>query len=86
MPQETDIVPVSVSAVLAQALAVSADGVQSFVSFCRSHLAEGYNGYTCVHLPDVREKPDFPKNADAIFAIFAARIAFSSFEIRSPLK
>lgn len=38
------------------------------------------------HLPPVSEKPEFPKKADARLAILAARIAFSSFAIRSRLK
>ena len=41
--------------------------------------AEGYIGYTWIHLPVRDCSAPLPKNAEAIFAIFAARMAFSSF-------
>ena len=49
----------------------------------KSHPAEGYNDYTQTHLPMLERNPELPRNADAIFAILAARIAFSSLAIRS---
>lgn len=52
----------------------------------RTHPAEEYSDCTSYHLPALNWKPDLPRNADAMFAIFAARMAFSSLEIRSPLK
>ena len=54
--------------------------------FGRSRLVVECSGYTCIHLPVWNWKPDFPKKEDAMLAIFAARIALSSLEIRSWLK
>ena len=42
-----------------------------------------YNGCTWYHLPAWNGSADLPRNADAMFAIFAARMALSSLEIRS---
>ena len=49
----------------------------------RSRQAEEYIGYTWYHLPVLNWRPDRPNSVDAMFAIFAARMAFSSLEIRS---
>ena len=54
--------------------------------FCMSRPVVEHNGYTCFHLPGLNLKPDEPRKDDAIFAILAARIAFSSFDIRSRLR
>lgn len=43
----------------------------------------GYNGYTQTHLPMLDRNPELPRKTDAILASFAARMAFSSFAIRS---
>lgn len=51
-----------------------------------SHPAAEYIGYTQYHLPGLNWKPELLKNTEAMFAIFAARMAFSSFEIRSRLR
>ena len=45
-------------------------------------LAEGYIGYTFDHLPACVRIP-LPRMDDAIFASFAARMAFSNLLIRS---
>lgn len=44
------------------------------------------SGYTCCHLPDGKCMPDWFKRTDAMLAIFAARMAFSSLVIRSRLR
>lgn len=88
-----------VSAVPAQsripALVWAAQGVCAAVAVCwvrasgfscMSRPAVEHNGYTCFHLPGLNLKPDEPRKDDAIFAILAARIAFSSFDIRSRLR
>ena len=54
--------------------------------FDRSHPPAGYNDYTWYHLPAWNGSADLLRNADAIFAIFAARMARSSLEIRSRFK
>ena len=61
-----------------------ADPESSF--FDRTRQIGEYNGYTCNHLPVKNGKPCVPKAAVANPAIFAARIAFSSFIIRAWLK
>lgn len=43
------------------------------------HLSGVYIGYTYFHLPVSKDRPPCPNNPDAIRAIFAARMAFSSF-------
>ena len=48
--------------------------------------AVGYNGYTYFHLPESNEMPEPDSAVDAMPAIFAARIARSSFVIRSRLR
>jgi len=50
----------------------------------RNRLTGEYIGYTYAHLP--KWSWDWLRNADAIFAIFAARMALSSLEIRGALK
>lgn len=50
------------------------------------HRAEEHNGYTSCYLPKPKSPPGCPKKEDAICAILAARIAFSSLLIRCPLK
>lgn len=55
-----------------------------FAGSCRP--AGGYNGYTWFHLPDKNGMPPCPRREDASLAIFAARMAFSSFDTRSPLR
>ena len=45
----------------------------------RSHPVAEYIGYTCFHLPVKKESAPLPSAADAAFASFAARMAFSSF-------
>ena len=47
----------------------------------RNHLLGERTGYTRNHLPE--NSPEVPKNEDASPASFDARIAFSSFAIRS---
>lgn len=59
---------------------------QVFCFFGMSRPAVEHNGYTCFHLPGLNWRPDAPKKEDAIFAILAARMAFSSLEIRSRLR
>ncbi len=54
--------------------------------FGKNHPVGAHIGYTYYHLPGFNEMPDFPRKAEAIFAIFAARIARSSFPIRSRLR
>ena len=52
--------------------------------FCsRNRPVGGYNDCTWYHLPVWNCSPPCPRKADAIFAIFAARIALSSLDIRS---
>lgn len=51
---------------------------------CMSHQTVEYSGYTFRHLPE--NNPELPKNEVATLASFAARIAFSSRETRSPVK
>ena len=50
------------------------------------HRVGEYSGYTWVHLPVRDCSAPLPKNAEAILAIFAARMAFSSRWTRSWLK
>ena len=45
----------------------------------RNRPAVEYSGYTRVHLPVKKESAPLPSAADAAFASFAARMAFSSF-------
>ena len=52
-----------------------------FADSCRP--AGEYSGYTWFHLPDKNGMPPWPRSEEASLAIFAARIAFSSFPIRS---
>lgn len=52
------------------------DPVPVFGDSC--HRAGEYSGYTWIHLPVRDCSAPLPKNAEAIFAIFAARMAFSS--------
>lgn len=54
--------------------------------FGMSHRVEGYIVYTCNHLPMLSCRPVLDKKEDANVASFAARIAFSSFPIRSRLR
>lgn len=49
----------------------------------KNHPVAEYNGYTISHLPKLDRSPEFPRKTDAILASFAARIAFSSFVMRS---
>ena len=49
----------------------------------RSHRAVGCSGYTWFHLPVRSCKPPELRKEEANFAILAARMAFSSFAIRS---
>lgn len=49
----------------------------------KNHPVAEYNGYTISHLPKFDRSPEFPRKTDAILASFAARIAFSSFVMRS---
>lgn len=68
----------------AQAAFLPPAGVVPALASCNGiHLVGGCSGYTWVHLPMRNCEPDFPKMAEAILAIFAARIAFSSLWIRS---
>ena len=46
---------------------------------CKSRQSGGYSGYTFPHLPIRADSPPFPKNPEAMRAIFVARMAFSSF-------
>ena len=55
----------------------------AFCFFDKSRRTGEHNDYTKYHLPVRNERPDCPKNEDAILASFAARIAFSNFIIRS---
>ena len=54
------------------------------VDGCRQTV--GHSGYTKDHLPAERENPELDKNEEARVASFAARIAFSSFVMRSVCK
>lgn len=60
--------------------------IRLLCSFCKYRLVAEYIGYTYIHLPAWNGDPGLPKNAEAIFAIFAARIALSNLEILSRLK
>lgn len=51
--------------------------------FGKIHPVAEYNDYTQTHLPMLERNPELPRIVDAILAILAARIAFSSFAIRS---
>ena len=51
----------------------------------RYRLAEVYIGYTCDHLPACVRIP-LPSREVAIPASFAARMAFSSFTMRAPVR
>ena len=67
---------------------VGGEGVNVFwvrvLSFCSMiRQVGGYNDYTWYHLPVWNCSPPCPRKAEAIFAIFAARMALSSLEIRS---
>ena len=53
---------------------------------CGSRPAGVYSDCTWYHLPAWNGSADLLRNADAIFAIFAARMARSSLEIRSRFK
>ena len=50
--------------------------------FGKSHPVGGYSGYTYFHLPEKSEIPEASSAVVATPAILAARMAFSSFEIR----
>lgn len=81
-----DSPPVLVSVAQAVYAAIAVCEAPASCFFCMSRPAVEHNGYTCFHLPELNWKPDAPRKDDAMFAILAARIAFSSLEIRSRLK
>ena len=83
---EGDKVPVLVSVALEVAPQAGFAQAQRPVFSYRIRPVEEYSGYTWFHLPELNCNPDCPKNVDAIFAIFAARMAFSNLTIRSLLK
>lgn len=85
-PALADRVPAAVLVRVVGAEDVPGAGVPAYGFFGMNRPAVGYNDYTWDHLPGLNWRPDLPRKADAIFAIFAARIAFSSLEIRSLLK
>ena len=61
--------------------------VECRYDFCgKSHPAGGCSGYTWFHLPEKSEIPEEERAVVARPAIFAARMAFSSFVIRSRLR
>lgn len=53
---------------------------------CMSRRIGEYSGYTSAHLPISMDRPPCPKNPEAIRAILAARMAFSSFSTFRLLK
>ena len=52
----------------------------------KNHPVLEHNGYTNYHLPGVNCRPALDSRVEANVASLAARMAFSSFEIRSPLR
>lgn len=76
--------------------AVPAANMEAFPALVAVHRSYGvagmsrpageYNGCTWVHLPAKNGTPLRSMTVEAIFAIFAARIAFSNFPMRSRLK
>lgn len=81
-----DMPPALALAVQAVLAASEVFEAQVFYSFCMSRRVVGYNDCTWFHLPGLNWKPVLPKNDEAMFAILAARMAFSSLVIRSRLK
>ena len=53
---------------------------------CKSRRSGVHIGYTSYHLPKRLVRPPCPRNPEAIRAIFAARMARSSFSTFRPLK
>ena len=64
-------------------VALKRDRRSGFSGMCRPVVE--YIGYTCLHLPEKNGRLP-PSAVDATAAIFAARMARSSLEIRSQLR
>lgn len=58
----------------------------AYAGGCRNRHSVAHSGYTSHHLPISMDRPPCPKNPEAIRAILAARMAFSSFSTFRPLK
>lgn len=63
---------------------VAAD--RGYCAVCVNRRIGEYSGYTYNHLPNRNKDPELFRKDDATFAIFAARMARSSLEIRSLLR
>lgn len=85
-PQEADWAPALALPVSDAFWAVPVAGAPASAVFDRNRPVGEYNDCTWYHLPAWNGRADLPKNADAMLAIFAARMALSSFEIRSRFK
>lgn len=66
--------------------AAKSDAVLGRIFFGKNRRFSGYIGYTSLHLPVRKDKAPLLNAEDASEASFAARMAFSSFWTRPPLR